>query len=243
MATPVFLPGESPWTEKPGGLLSMGLQRVGHDWLNTCRVLKICRVLFPAYSIKHNLGTAVKITTPFFSFFNDTISVGEKKKSLQMLLFHNRSLTADCLELGVQENGRKKACDLFPPPSTWTHSCSSCQPWRASPGGVRPVVGFGCTTSRLRDRCWREESSKLTFSSLPSSPIQLLLFRVASSSHSLQSWFWNCIQRVRVGCTCLILPRTRTFNTLSFCNRSWRNPLACYKRNVCSLCKSGYLQW
>ena len=30
--TPVFLPGESPWTEKPGGLHSMGLQRVGCDW-------------------------------------------------------------------------------------------------------------------------------------------------------------------------------------------------------------------
>ena len=29
--TPVFLPGESPWTEEPGGLESMGLQRVGHD--------------------------------------------------------------------------------------------------------------------------------------------------------------------------------------------------------------------
>ena len=29
--TPVFLPGESPWTEKPGGLQSMGPQRVGHD--------------------------------------------------------------------------------------------------------------------------------------------------------------------------------------------------------------------
>ena len=27
----VFLPGESPWTEEPGGLQSMGLQRVGHD--------------------------------------------------------------------------------------------------------------------------------------------------------------------------------------------------------------------
>ena len=25
-----FLPGESPWTEEPGGLQSMGLQRVGH---------------------------------------------------------------------------------------------------------------------------------------------------------------------------------------------------------------------
>ena len=29
--TPVFWPGESPWTEEPGGLQSMGLQRVGHD--------------------------------------------------------------------------------------------------------------------------------------------------------------------------------------------------------------------
>ena len=29
--TPVFLPGEFPWTEEPGGLQSMGLQRVGHD--------------------------------------------------------------------------------------------------------------------------------------------------------------------------------------------------------------------
>ena len=30
--TLVFLPGESPWTEEPGSLQSMGLQRVGHDW-------------------------------------------------------------------------------------------------------------------------------------------------------------------------------------------------------------------
>ena len=29
---PVFLPGESPWTEEPGGLQSMGFQRVGHVW-------------------------------------------------------------------------------------------------------------------------------------------------------------------------------------------------------------------
>ena len=31
LPTPVFLPGKSPWTEEPGGLQSMGLQRVGHD--------------------------------------------------------------------------------------------------------------------------------------------------------------------------------------------------------------------
>ena len=30
--TPVFLPGESPWTEEPGGLQSMWLKRVWHDW-------------------------------------------------------------------------------------------------------------------------------------------------------------------------------------------------------------------
>ena len=29
--TPVFLPGESPWTEVPGRLQSIGSQRVGHD--------------------------------------------------------------------------------------------------------------------------------------------------------------------------------------------------------------------
>ena len=30
--TPVFLPGESPWAEEPGGLQSMGSQRLWHDW-------------------------------------------------------------------------------------------------------------------------------------------------------------------------------------------------------------------
>ena len=29
--TPVFLPGESSWTEEPGGLQSLGSQRVRHD--------------------------------------------------------------------------------------------------------------------------------------------------------------------------------------------------------------------
>ena len=31
LPTPVFLPGEFPWTEEPAGLQSMGSQRVGHD--------------------------------------------------------------------------------------------------------------------------------------------------------------------------------------------------------------------
>ena len=30
-STLAFLPGESPWTEQPGRLQSVGSQRVGHD--------------------------------------------------------------------------------------------------------------------------------------------------------------------------------------------------------------------
>ena len=29
--TPVFLPGKIPWIKEPGGLQSVGSQRVGHD--------------------------------------------------------------------------------------------------------------------------------------------------------------------------------------------------------------------
>ena len=41
--TPVFLPGESPWTEDLGGLRFMGLQRVGHDGSNLAHLY--CYVL------------------------------------------------------------------------------------------------------------------------------------------------------------------------------------------------------
>ena len=34
--TPGFLPGESPWTEEPGRLRSMGSKRVTHDWATKC---------------------------------------------------------------------------------------------------------------------------------------------------------------------------------------------------------------
>ena len=37
--TPLFLPGESTWTEEPKGLQSTGSQRVGHHWNDlACRV-------------------------------------------------------------------------------------------------------------------------------------------------------------------------------------------------------------
>ena len=41
LPTPVFLPGESPWTEEPGGIQSMGSHNVRHDYndlagMHTC---------------------------------------------------------------------------------------------------------------------------------------------------------------------------------------------------------------
>ena len=45
--TPVFLPGESPWTEEPSRLQSMGLQIVGCDWSDSTHTHKIS--LFQMY--------------------------------------------------------------------------------------------------------------------------------------------------------------------------------------------------
>ena len=40
--TPVFFPGESPWTEEPGGLQSVGLQRVRYDWVTITHAQLTC---------------------------------------------------------------------------------------------------------------------------------------------------------------------------------------------------------
>ena len=47
-----ILTWEIPWTEKPGGLQSMGPQRVRHNWLNNNKNLKFTRLgLQVTYSI------------------------------------------------------------------------------------------------------------------------------------------------------------------------------------------------
>ena len=50
--TPVFLPGESPWAEEPGGLQSVGSQRVRHD-----------RAQHSAHTILHGLFHSTTSTT------------------------------------------------------------------------------------------------------------------------------------------------------------------------------------
>ena len=64
----VFLPGESPWTEEPGWLQSMGSQRVGHDWSDLATAaaaaimgLGVIRQLCVIWNFSHNKRVAFVI--------------------------------------------------------------------------------------------------------------------------------------------------------------------------------------
>ena len=52
-----ILAWEIPWTEEPGGLQSIGLQRVGHDWWNNNKWRK--RRWTPLFVALHTLGGEV----------------------------------------------------------------------------------------------------------------------------------------------------------------------------------------
>ena len=74
--TPVFLPGESPWAEKSGGLQSMGSQRVGHDWVTevnwTERPWPNLLVLWMKSSCSWNICAVLQISVGSIRFFLKT---------------------------------------------------------------------------------------------------------------------------------------------------------------------------
>ena len=45
--TPVFLPGESPWTDDPGGLQSIGSQSVRHNWSDLAHMHTNRKITWP----------------------------------------------------------------------------------------------------------------------------------------------------------------------------------------------------
>ena len=47
--TPVLFPEETPWTEEPDGLQSMGSQRVGHDWETKHKHVKLIKTWLGSY--------------------------------------------------------------------------------------------------------------------------------------------------------------------------------------------------
>ena len=71
--TPVFLPGESPWTEEPGGLRSIGLQRVGHNWSDlACRRAVILHTQY--YTLGFNTVYCHSLEVPYTYFLLYNIS-------------------------------------------------------------------------------------------------------------------------------------------------------------------------
>ena len=57
--SPIFLPGEYPWTEKPGGLQSMGPQRVRHAWMIKHSSIIDTKVLYT--DILHSLAVFISV--------------------------------------------------------------------------------------------------------------------------------------------------------------------------------------
>ena len=119
-----------PWTEEPGGLQSMGLQRVGHDWSNLAH---LCKHLY--LSGKNLWSFETCQVTILLSAVNFTSSLLSLYPTLHAapspaLVFS----IGPCFEiLGVRERGNKRGerCNGERKTNTW---CSSVPPiYLASP--------------------------------------------------------------------------------------------------------------
>ena len=108
-STPVFLPGKSHWTEEPGGLQSMGSQRVVHEWVTKHHhhhlklsfvflLTSSCPYKLPIDSMPFLSGTCPSKTCPF-----------------NKIPAHFLSHTVVCLHsLQLTDANFKDHCPLFP---------------------------------------------------------------------------------------------------------------------------------
>ena len=85
----VFFPGESQWTEEPGGLQSMGSQRVGHDLAaeyahthhlasTAVRVPLVCSGVFWCHLSLNNYDEFQLIHHQIFGFFHTRTTLNSK---------------------------------------------------------------------------------------------------------------------------------------------------------------------
>ena len=70
----VFFPGESPWTEEPGGLQSIGLQRVGHDWSDLARSMHILLIPQLQFNFKESFKSWIVVKYTQHQIYHLTIS-------------------------------------------------------------------------------------------------------------------------------------------------------------------------
>ena len=104
--TPVFLPGESHWAEKPGGLQSMELQRVRHDWAVTKHAPAAfgSTIIFPSFGQLHRWwgwSTGWRLTKLFLKMEHTSqplSSEGDNScATIKIILERNASAFRKCL--------------------------------------------------------------------------------------------------------------------------------------------------
>ena len=82
-----FVPGESPWTEGPGGLQSRKSQRIGHDWAtkhSTANTEKANTIsLISYYHIIHSSISGKNIWKNWVTIGTWGPSIGDERKSLR----------------------------------------------------------------------------------------------------------------------------------------------------------------
>ena len=95
--TSVFLPGESPWTEKPGEPRYMGLPRVRHDWatkhstahmgyIEDCIKKRICGVLLTfGRVVVHSLSLVRLFVIPWTGAYQAFLSFTISQSLLKLL--------------------------------------------------------------------------------------------------------------------------------------------------------------
>ena len=96
----VFLPGESPWTEESGGLQSMGLQKVRHNWatkythyyfLVWCVVGCLC-----SFYMDRQPSQNLLLINPHFSYLSQILSLSHTEH-----LYMHKSFEFPILFIGL----------------------------------------------------------------------------------------------------------------------------------------------
>ena len=100
--TPVFLAGEFPWTEEPGGLQSRDLQRAGRSWVpkHTHSVHGCCQSIIKASSLAKHLLALVREVLFLQNVFFSKIYARRSHHSFLFLDCH-RKKTEVCI-LGIR---------------------------------------------------------------------------------------------------------------------------------------------
>ena len=91
-----------PWTEEPGGLQSMGLQRVGHDWVTS---LSLFTFILVQFSSVQSLSRVWLFSTPWIAAYQASLSITNSRSSLK--------LTPLVIPLNSQEEAKTKINGKF----------------------------------------------------------------------------------------------------------------------------------